>query len=349
MDGGLRPPAKLPMEVISLKRAAFVLVALLIAGLIYEQAGEWRDRKRYPRIGRPVDIGGRTLNLFCSGEGSPTVVFEGAGHTAGYAWAAMQAEAAKFTRACWYDRAGYGWSDRGPSPRTFKAVAGDLHALLQAAGVPAPRVFVGATAGAFHVRVYNALYPAEVAGAVLIHADDPDVFAHEPEFMKGGMASLPPVIQRLGCQVLRPVMLHFGLLRLMGNAGAGRPFGLANLPAPQREELVFLSNNPATAQTEGEGCVLDESMAEVRAAGDFGNRPLYVLAGSTPFRAPGPQYAKAVAALNDYWFHDLQPRLASLSKRGHLVVEEDAERPKSIVNAIRSVVTEIRAEQSGKR
>jgi hypothetical protein len=106
---------------------------------------------------------------------------------------------------------------------------------------------VGATAGAFHVRVYTGLYPSDVAGAVFIHADDPDVFAHEPEFMKGGLANLPPFIQRASCAVLRPAILRLGLLRLLGNPGAGRPFGLANFdfkPA-QRQELLFLSNNPA--------------------------------------------------------------------------------------------------------
>jgi pimeloyl-ACP methyl ester carboxylesterase len=326
-----------------MKRAALVIAALAIAGIVYEQVGERRDRNRYPQIGRPVDIGGRSLNLYCSGNGSPTVIFEGAGHTAGYAWAGMQAEAARFTRACWYDRAGYGWSDPGPSPRTFRAIANDLHKLLAAAAVPPPYILVGATAGAFHVRVYNGLYPGEVAGAVLIHADDPDVFEHEPEYMKGSLASLPPFVQTLGCKVLRPVMLRLGLIRLMGNPGAGRPFGLAAFPPAQRQELIFLSTNPSTSQTEGEGCVLDQSMAEVRAAGNFGDRPLYVLAGSTPFRAPDPRYAKATEALNDYWFHELQPRLAALSTRGHLVIEEQAERPAAVIEAVRNAVAEVRA------
>jgi pimeloyl-ACP methyl ester carboxylesterase len=326
--------------------AALGLIAVLIAaGMTYEQIGRHRDRNRYPRIGRPVDIGGRTLNIYCSGEGGPSVIFEGAGHTAGYAWIDMQAEAAKFTRACWYDRAGYGWSDPGPSPRTFQSVATDLHALLRAAAIPPPYVLIGATAGAFHVRVYNGMFPAEVAGVVLIHADDPDVFAHEPEFMKGGLASLPPAIQRLGCAVLRPLMLRVGLLRLMGNPGAGRPFGLAALTPAQRQELIFLSNNPATDLTEGEGCVLDESMAEVRAAGGFGDRPLVVLSGSGPFRSPSPRYTKEIDALNDYWFHELQPRLAALSTRGRLVIEEDAEKPKAVIEAVRSVVDQVRTER----
>jgi len=321
------------------------LIVLSGIGFIYERNGERRDRQRYPQIGRLVDIGGRALNIYCSGEGSPTVVFEGAGHTAGYAWVDMQAAAAQFTHACWYDRAGYDWSDPGPSPRTFRAIASDLHLLLHAASEPPRYVLVGATAGAFHMRVYNGLYPSEVAGAVLIHADDSDVFAHEPQYMKGALTGLPTFLQRAGCAVIRPAMLRLGLLRLMGNPGSGRPFGLPNLNPAQRQELMFLSNNPATAQTEGEGCVLDQNMAEVRAAGNFGNRPLFVLSGSSPFRSPAPKYARATQALNDYWFHELQPRLAALSTHGHLIVEENAEQPAAIVAAIHSVVAAVRAQQ----
>src|SRR5215468_9845537 len=75
-----------------------------------------------------------------------------------------------------------------------------------------------------------------------------------------------------------------------GKPGSGWPFGLSSSTPAERQELLFLSNNPRTAQTEGEGCVLEQGMAEVRAAGDFGNRPLYVLSGSRRFRAPSRQY-----------------------------------------------------------
>jgi pimeloyl-ACP methyl ester carboxylesterase len=326
-------------------RVCLLIAVILVVGIVYEKIGERRDRSRYPQIGRSVDIGRRTLNLFCSGEGTPTVIFESAGHTAGFSWIAIQPEVAKFTQACWYDRAGYGWSDPGPSPRTFVEIANDLHAMLRAAAIPPPYVFVAATAGAFHVRVYNGLYPSETAGAVLIHATDPDVFAHEPEYMKGSLGALPPSVQRFGCNVLRPFLLYVGLQRLMGNPGAGRPFGIANLTRQQQEELRFLSNNPSTAQTEGEGCVLDESMAEVRRAGDFGDHPLIVLAGETPFQSPSPQYAKATEALNDYWNHDLQPRLAALSKRGRLVLENGAEKPERIIASVSGVVTDVRSDR----
>ncbi len=323
--------------------AAFVIL-MLLAGFLFEQLGRRADRQRYSQIGRSVSIGGRTLNIFCLGEGSPAVVFDAAGHTAGYSWIEIQAQVAQFTRACWYDRAGYGWSDPGPSPRTFRTVARDLHALLRAAGVSTPVVLVGPTAAAFHIRVYNGLYPHEVAGAVLIHPADTDIFAHEPDYMKSKLASAPRWIQQLGCKALRPVLLNFGLLRLLGNPGSGLPWGIDILAPDQQRELSFLSKNPETAQTEGEGCVLDESMEEVRAAGDFGSRPLVILTSSEPFKGPpDPQSQAATDALNDFWFKDLQPRLARLSTRGQLVLQPDAEQPASIIHATREVVDQVRA------
>ena len=328
------------------KILACSILMLMLVGMIYEQIGRRQDRKRYSQIGRSIDIGGRKLNIFCSGEGDPTVIFDSGGHTAGYSWVSIQPEIAKLTRACWYDRASYGWSDPAPSPRTPRAVANDLHALLQAAPIAPPYIFVGATFAAFHVRVYNGLYPDQVAGAVLVEASDPDAWAHSPAYMKGGLASAPPLIKKLSCQIAQPILLNFGLLRLLGNPGSGRPFGMENLGSDQRRELSFLSKNPETARG-GEGCDLEEVAAEVRSAGNFGDRPLIVLANSTAWQAPpGGQYREATDAFNNYWFHQLQPRLAALSTRGELVLTEDAERAEPIIGAVSRLVAEVRGVRS---
>ena len=198
---------------------------------------------------------------------------------------------------------------------------------------------------AFHVRVYNGLYPNEVAGAVLIEATDPDVFAHSPAYMKGRLGSLPAFLKKFSCDVLGPVMLDVGLLRLIGNPGSGQPYGSKNLNRAQQIELNFLSKNPETARG-GEGCYMDENMAEVRAARDFGTRPLVVLTSSKPFKAPpGGRYTQATADFNEYWFHQLQPHLAAHSTRGELVVVADPEGQSAIIPAIGKVVGEVRSGQ----
>jgi pimeloyl-ACP methyl ester carboxylesterase len=116
-----------------------LLVLALLAGFTYEQVGRARDASQLlPRIGQAVDIGGRTLNLYCSGQGTPTVILETGGNSPGYSLLVQQSKMAGFTRACWYDRAGVGWSDAPPSPRTSTSIASDLHEALKHAGVLPP-------------------------------------------------------------------------------------------------------------------------------------------------------------------------------------------------------------------
>ena len=108
--------------IIALKSLALLIAAGLVSGIVYEQIGRRRDRARFPQIGRSVDIGGRSLNIFCSGAGAPPVIFESGGPGPGLEWEPFQTEVSKFTQACWYDRAGEGWSDLGPFPRTSVAI-----------------------------------------------------------------------------------------------------------------------------------------------------------------------------------------------------------------------------------
>src|SRR5271165_6803328 len=95
-----------------LKGVGFTFLIAAALGFTYEQIGRRQDSQHRFRIGRAVDIGGRSLNIDCSGSGIPAVILEsGGGGYGGYGWGEVQAEVAKFTTVCWYDRAGEGWSD----------------------------------------------------------------------------------------------------------------------------------------------------------------------------------------------------------------------------------------------
>ena len=61
------------------KLGAAVIALVLLAAVVVEHVGAWRDGQVLKQVGRSVDIGGRTLNIHCTGEGSPTVIFVSVG------------------------------------------------------------------------------------------------------------------------------------------------------------------------------------------------------------------------------------------------------------------------------
>ena len=110
------------------------------------------------------------LHLYATGSGGPTVVLD-AGYGSGWTdWRLVQPAVAASARVVSYDRANVGESDPGPTPRTSADAVADLHALLQAAGLPAPYVLVGHSYGGTNALLYASTYPEKIAGLVLVDA-----------------------------------------------------------------------------------------------------------------------------------------------------------------------------------
>jgi hypothetical protein len=145
-----------------------LLFVLVSAGAGYESIMYAGDATRYPPAGRQIDVGGHHMHLHCLGAGSPTVIMEGGGGGNVLHWMTVQPDIALSTRVCVYDRAGMGWSEPGPLPRTPERIVAELHGLLVTARVPSPYVLVGHSIGGKYVRLYAARYPLDVAGMVLV-------------------------------------------------------------------------------------------------------------------------------------------------------------------------------------
>jgi len=333
-----------------------LLVLALLVGFTYEQVGRSRDASQLPpRVGQAVDIGGRTLNLYCSGQGTPTVILEPGGNEPGYAWLLQQSKMAGFTRTCWYDRAGVGWSDPPSSPRTSTSIVSDLHEALQRAGVLPPYVMVGGSVGGEYVHIYTARYPADVAGLVLIDSSVPDM--HEPDFMLSPANRMSGRARHLFCVAL-PAMARFGVLRFAANRERRpRP---SDFTPEQGSVLARLEAQPKAFRTDAEqACAATDEGRIVpregggnpdinnaaRNAGSLGDRPLVVLTAGRYWAPPG--FEKEAAEYHEMWVHQLQASLVRLSTRGRQVIvdaEHDmAESPDAIVTAVRHVVGEVRA------
>ena len=342
--------------------AALGLVLLaLITGFVYEQIGRNEEVRRLPRrIGQAVNIGGRTLNLYCSGQGSPTVVFETGGNDTGYDWSLLQPKVAQFTRACWYDRAGVGWSDPPPTARTSASVVGDLHELLGRAGVAPPYVLVGASVGGEYIRVYTSRYSQDVVGLVLLDSSHPD--QREPVFMQSPFNLMSPGKRHLICAAL-PFMARFGIFRFIAN----RMRGPAPSQSSERIELLqALNSRPDAMRVDGEqtcaatdngrfvpanGTGNPELDNAARNAGTLGDRPLLVLTAGRYWAPPG--FEKEAVDYHEVWVHQLQASLARLSTHGKQVVVDAHhnmdEAPDAVLKSIQQVVSDVRAEDKTTR
>jgi pimeloyl-ACP methyl ester carboxylesterase len=326
-----------------LKGLALTVVVVVLSGIVYEQLGRRADSKRLPQIGTSVDIAGRTLNIFCSGTRGPAVIFDSGGDGPGLEWEPVQKEVAKFTQACWYDRAGIGWSDPGPFPRTSVAIASDLHELLRRAGIPPPYVLVGASFGGMNVRIYNGLYPKEVVGMVLVESGHEDEPLRAPKFYLGRTA--PRFLWR-------PLELAFwaageiGLIRLTQASDGPR----TDASQMSREELIAtLRRQPKSVVTNvATGIWMPESYQEARASGGLGDRPLIVLTAGEPFDFRDAELNRQAVAYQQIWIHEMQAGLAQLSTRGRQIVVEGSNHANIssnvVIAAIRDVVTQIRGE-----
>ena len=127
-----------------------------------------------PAPGIMVDVGLHKLHIRCVGpqDTKPAVIFEAGGGAFSKDWIAVQSRLEKRVKTCAYDRAGFGWSDPGPAPRTLAQEVFELHTLLKSAKIPGPLVLVGQSLGALNVRLFTQRYGSDVAGIVLVDPAD---------------------------------------------------------------------------------------------------------------------------------------------------------------------------------
>jgi pimeloyl-ACP methyl ester carboxylesterase len=315
----------------------FLLLGAL-AGAIYQKAGLRRDSKFYPPPGRFVDLGTHRLHLLEAGEGSPAIVLESGLMSTVLGWTEIQRALAQSYRVVSYDRAGLGWSDAGPMPRTAERIVDELHSLLERAAVPPPYVLVGHSFGGLTMPLFAARYPEETAGMVLV---DPVVPAewNPPAERDRKYAEIGSKVCRRAALLTRLGVIRFVAYLLTSEAkklatylvrliSRGTPTESAsvsspwfwNLPAQERKMAsVFWVQEKFCHAIASQLENLPGSAAQVAGAGIFSNKPVVILsATSTPPKRREQHIAIAqrlprgrhvLADMSSHWIMQDQPEL----------------------------------------
>jgi len=312
----------------------YLRVLILTATIVYQAIACWREY-RTPPPGQRVDVGGFCLHYVTAGTGSPTIVLDHSlGGVEGYF---LLDELAKVSRVCIYDRAGFGWSDRSPHPRTSNQIVTELDQMLTLAGLEPPYILVGNSFGSYNMRLYAHRYSEKVVGLVLTDG------LHESALLKMPLA-------------LRGLQLFFASGFIMSVLGATlgiirvlNLIGVFELLKPKLRQFSFESRKAVKRSfcrpkhwltMTREILSLDISGRQVRCAGHLNDLPIVSLKASS-FFIPSLftilMPLKAANKLRDR-IHDELAKLSTncvqipVENSGHFVW---VDRPDAIIQAVK--------------
>lgn len=247
-----------------------IIIALVVVGVAYQTIATEQAKSMYAPRGQLYTVNGHEMHMVCMGEGSPAVILQAGLSGDSLWWYRIQTQLSQHTQVCAYDRPGLGWSEPVAGSRDALTIVGELHTLLEEAGITAPYVMAGHSFGAIWTRIYAAQYPDEVAGIALVDSGlvTPKQFANQSEFdsWKSSNDAVQAVVW---------VLNRTGLMRLTGSGD----FSSWGYPAEIVPEMVALrSSNQAFDATYAEQILPMQALTEASAAAEnLGDLPMAVL------------------------------------------------------------------------
>ena len=289
----------------------------VVAGNTTKQEENWQTPP-----GKLFDIGGYRLHMLCQGEKGPAVILDSGIGGFSLEWIPVQRLISDKVKVCAYDRAGYGWSDVGPSPRNTEHEVEELHRLLEVAGIPPPYILAGHSFGGYNVQYFAKIYPHETAGLVLVDSSHPQQADRLPELpvRRERSESSEMVTYFYGQDTFQyyPEDIRYKLIRILS---LGK-----NYNTNRRESINFATSGN-----------------QVERAGPLPDIPLTVITRGKRVWPKNPY-----GDMLEYTWFEMQKELAGLTPGGKQIIATQSdhlihlEQPDIVASAIMAEVDEVR-------
>lgn len=260
---------------------------------------------RYRPPGRLVTVDGGQVHIVEAGVGSPTIVFESGMGGNVLDWTGVMAALPASIHRLAYDRAGLGWSEARPGPRSPDRIADELAAVLHAAGTKPPYIFVAHSMGSRYVRLFTTRHPDAVVGLVLV-----DGFHETWDVAVGPKALTSFIDARIQFWRLAALLGRLGIVRLLGRRTVsllGPDF--RDMPRDERARYAALLAEAPALHVASDELRHGGDSNDVLSAASLGELPLVVIAHGVPFRDATQEHA----------WQESQVEMTARSNRGRLV------------------------------
>ena len=313
----------------------------------------------YERYAKPTTIArigrGRTISWNCIGQGTPRIILTAGAGDWSAVWRKVQGAVGATTRACAWDRAGFGLSGPSAEVQDVRHTEADLEGALAAAGIHGPYVLVSHSLGGYEALLFADRRLREVAGFVLVDPAFPDQFRlmakHYPR-----VARLQTAVTSQNIQETRDCLtgLHNHTIKPTDTGWSNCMSDDPEYPQALRRRLSDLTRDPRRLKTqlsftESESIDAQQVINPVR---NYGDRPLIVLTATDtpdlPRSLAPPAVADEMKEMQAHGWLDGHDRLAALSSRGRNIQVKGSThyiqllRPQAVIDATLTVVREAR-------
>lgn len=155
-------------------------VPVILCGALYgfHKISLWDESRKYPPVGKMVEVNGHQMHVYGEGDGNETLVFLSGSGTAAPAldFKALYSRLSDQYHIVVVERAGYGFSETADVPRDIDTVLEETRSALTLSGENGPYILFPHSLSGIEALYWGQKYPDEVKAIIGLDAAVPTLY-----------------------------------------------------------------------------------------------------------------------------------------------------------------------------